>query len=69
MFSDTLGLAFAVTTAGADAIGNMLVGVAPRDPLTYAAVTALVTIVALGAMFVPAQRATRVHPVIALRAE
>jgi predicted permease len=64
-----LGLAFAVTTAGADAIGNMLFGVAPRDPLTYAAVAALVTVVALGAIFVPAQRATRVHPVIALRAE
>lgn len=56
-----------ITTAGSDAIRNMLFGVSARDPLTYAAVFALVTLVSLVAVLVPAQRATRVHPMIALR--
>jgi ABC-type antimicrobial peptide transport system permease subunit len=47
----------------------MLFGVSARDPFTYIAVFTLVTIVSLFAVFVPAQRATRVHPMIALRAE
>jgi putative ABC transport system permease protein len=47
----------------------MLFGVSGRDPLTYAAVMALVSTVSLVAVLVPAQRATRVHPMIALRIE
>ncbi len=50
-------------------IQNMLFGVTARDPLTYAVVFALVTIVSLVATLVPARRATRVDPMIALRAE
>ncbi len=61
----TLGLA---TVAG-DGIQSVLFGVSPRDPLIYGAVVALVTIVALVATLVPARRATRVDPMIALRAE
>ena len=44
-------------------------GINPRDPLTYGVVVALVTTVSLIATFVPAQRATRVDPMTALRAE
>jgi len=62
-------LALGITTAGADGIGNMLFGVSARDPLTYAAVFVLVALVSLVAVVVPAQRATRVHPMVALRTE
>ncbi|HVQ29011.1 MAG TPA: ABC transporter permease [Vicinamibacteria bacterium] len=64
-----LGLAFLITTLGRDAIGNILFGVSARDPLTFAAVMALVALVSLVATLVPARRATRVDPLVALRAE
>jgi putative ABC transport system permease protein len=61
----TLGLA----AAGGAAVQNTLFGVTGRDPLTYASVAAVITVVSLVATLVPAQRATRVDPMIALRAE
>jgi len=61
----TLGL---VVLAG-DNMQAVLFGVSPRDPLVYAAVVALVAVISLAASFVPARRATRVDPMIALRAE
>jgi ABC-type antimicrobial peptide transport system permease subunit len=64
-----LGLAFALATLGRDAIGNLLIGVSARDPLTFAIVVALVAVVSLVATLVPARRATHVDPLIALRAE
>ncbi len=64
-----LALAFAVATAARDAIAIMLFNVSPRDPVTYATVLALVTLVSLVALFMPARRATRVDPMVALRAE
>jgi ABC-type lipoprotein release transport system permease subunit len=47
----------------------LLHGVAPRDPLTFAGVVAVLVLVALGASWLPARRATRVDPITALRAE
>jgi ABC-type antimicrobial peptide transport system permease subunit len=64
-----LGLALAIATAAAGGIQNTLFGVGARDPLTYTAVALLVAIVSLVASWVPARRATRVDPMIALRAE
>jgi putative ABC transport system permease protein len=64
-----LGLALALAIVAADGIQNVLFGVSGRDPLVYLTVGALVAVVSLVATFVPAQRATRVDPMIALRAE
>jgi ABC-type antimicrobial peptide transport system permease subunit len=46
-----------------------LTDVGPHDPVTFTAIALLVTIVAVTACLVPARRATRIDPVVALRAE
>jgi putative ABC transport system permease protein len=48
---------------------RMLHGITPRDPLTFVGVVTLLVLVAVGASWVPAKRATRVDPIIALRAD
>jgi putative ABC transport system permease protein len=64
-----VGLALALATLAGAGIQNILFGVSARDPLTYATVVLLITSVSLLATLVPARRATRVDPMIALRAE
>jgi predicted permease len=64
-----LGLAMAIAIVGADGIQNVLFGVNPRDKAIYGAVFGLIAIVSLVATLVPARRATRVDPIVALRAE
>jgi predicted permease len=48
---------------------TMLFQVSPNDPATYAAVALVLTAVALAASYIPARRATRVDPIVALRHE
>ena len=53
--------------AGTRYVSAQLFGVAPTDPLTFAAVCAVLTISGLTACAIPARRAMRVDPLIALR--
>jgi ABC-type antimicrobial peptide transport system permease subunit len=50
-------------------LAAVLYGIEPTDPATFAGVTAILTLAALLASWIPAQRAARVDPVDALRAE
>ena len=60
---------FAAAAAMAYAIRGMLFQVSPADPITYAAVVAVLGGVALAATYVPARRALAVDPMTALRCE
>ena len=64
-----LVLGFALSLAVAILLARVLFGVTPTDPLTYASVFALLSGVSLAACYLPARRAARTDPVIALREE
>jgi putative ABC transport system permease protein len=72
------GMALALTGVAAGAvlalamtrlIAGMLFGITATDPLTFAGVAALVGIVAFLANYLPARRASKVDPIMALRYE
>jgi ABC-type antimicrobial peptide transport system permease subunit len=68
-----LALGLSIGLAGAFGLSRVLrtvlVQITPTDPLTFGAITGILTAVALAACIIPARRATRVDPLIALRAE
>ena len=68
-----VGISLAVGVVGAFAatrlLNSLLFGVGASDPVTFIAIVALVSVVAFVAAWLPARRATRVDPIIALRAE
>jgi putative ABC transport system permease protein len=65
----TLGIALGLTgaVAATRVLQSMLFGVAPLDPTTFVAVAVSFGAVATLASYVPARRATRVDPMVALR--
>jgi putative ABC transport system permease protein len=62
-----IGLGVAVITGRA--LASLLFDLSPTDPSTLAAVCALLAAIAFVASYLPARRATRIDPVVALRAE
>ncbi len=68
-----VGISLVVGLAGAFAatrlLNSLLFGVGASDPMTFVAIVLLVSAVAFIAAWLPARRATRVDPIIALRAE
>jgi ABC-type antimicrobial peptide transport system permease subunit len=63
----TLGIVGAF--AASRVLARFLFGVAPSDPSVFVAVPALLGLVAVGACLIPARRAARVDPMVALRSE
>jgi ABC-type antimicrobial peptide transport system permease subunit len=75
IIGQTLGLAAAGILIGAvasrvlaRALGGMLFGVTATDPLTFLGMPVVLTMVAVAAGYLPAHRASRIDPSIALRA-
>ena len=66
-----IGLAagLAIAAGASQLMQKLLFNVQPLDPLVYAAVAVLFTVIAMLACLLPARRATKVDPIVALRAE
>jgi putative ABC transport system permease protein len=65
IFGAVVGLGAAMVVSRA--LAGLLVGVGPADPLTFGAAISVLMIVAFAGCYVPAHRATRLDPIIALR--
>jgi putative ABC transport system permease protein len=64
-----IAVGLACAAALAPLIGNMLYGVHAFDPVTFAVIGALLSVIGLVSTWLPARRATKVDPIIALRSE
>jgi len=63
------GIALLLGVVAAAALKNILFKVNALDPTIYLVVSGLLTLVAAASCFIPARRATRVNPMVALRTE
>jgi predicted permease len=64
-----VGLGLAAGAAGAQVLRSLLFGISTLDPLAFGGAALLLALVSMAASYLPARRATRVDPMIALRAE
>jgi predicted permease len=62
-----LVLGLIIALAGTRLMASLFVGIKPTDPLTFTTVVLLLTAIALFACWLPARRATRIDPLVALR--
>jgi putative ABC transport system permease protein len=67
----TLGALAGITlaTLGVDVLSSLVYGIAPRDVASFVLATLLLFVVSIAACYIPARRAARVEPTIALRSE
>jgi predicted permease len=64
-----LAVGLVIALAGTRFMGGLIVGIKSTDPLTFTVVVLLLTAIALFACWIPARRATRIDPLVALRYE
>ena len=64
-----VGIGLVVAFVASRVMGSLLYEIQPRDPATFISVPVVLTIVALVASLLPALRAMRVDPIVALRTE
>jgi putative ABC transport system permease protein len=69
LLSVGVGVGIVLSLAGARSAKSLLYGLTPYDPLTLIAAIALIAIVAVAASSLPAQRASKLNPMVALREE
>jgi putative ABC transport system permease protein len=64
-----IGLGIVIAAGSTRILANLLYGVTPIDPVSFVAISTLVVVIAFAASYIPARRAIRIDPMVALRAD